>query len=54
MSSLIDTDIVDIRASWHTGTPFGNDRFKQEIEAVLGKKVGQSKRGRPAKREKSE
>lgn len=47
-----DADIVEIRASWQTGTPLGSDRFREEIEAVLGKKVGYHKRGRPAKRDK--
>ncbi len=47
-----DKELVNIRASWQTGTPLGSDRFREEIEAVLGKKVGYHKRGRPAKRDK--
>jgi len=47
-----EQDVADIRASWQTGTPLGNDRFREEIEAVLGKKVGYHKRGRPAKNDK--
>jgi len=47
-----DKDMADIRASWQTGTPLGNDRFKEGIEEVLGKKVGQNKRGRPVKYDK--
>ena len=38
-----------IRASWQTGTPLGNDYFKQKIEAKLKCKVGQARRGRPLK-----
>lgn len=38
-----------ISASLHSGTPLGNDRFKQQIESVLGCSVGFSKRGRPLK-----
>ena len=49
-----DKELADIRASWQTGTPLGNDRFREEIEAVLGKKVGYHKRGRPAKNDKEE
>ena len=42
-------DLNDIRSSLQTGTPLGNDHFKQKIETKLGMKVGQSKRGRPFK-----
>ena len=38
-----------IRDAWRTGTPLGNDRFKAEVEGVLGRKVGEAKRGRPRK-----
>jgi putative transposase len=41
--------VPEIRACLQTGTPFGNDRFRDEIEAALGAKVGQSRRGRPAR-----
>lgn len=44
-----DVALSEIRASWQTGTPLGNDRFREEIESVLGKKIGQSRRGRPPK-----
>ncbi|MBL4760405.1 MAG: transposase [Mariprofundaceae bacterium] len=47
-----DKDIADIRASWQTGTPLGNDGFREYIEEVLGKKVGRNKRGRPLKYDK--
>jgi putative transposase len=39
----------DIRAAWQTGTPLGNDYFKQKIEDKLKCKVGQARRGRPTK-----
>ena len=35
-----------IRASLHSGTPLGNDRFIQQIESAVGGTVGFSKRGR--------
>jgi len=44
----INPDELDlVRASLHSGTPLGNDRFKQQIESVIGCTVGFSKRGRP-------
>jgi len=43
-----DEKISEIRASWQTGTPLGNDRFREQIETVLKRKVGYSQRGRPA------
>jgi putative transposase len=39
----------DIRSAWQTGTPLGNDFFRQKIEAKLKCKVGQARRGRPHK-----
>ena len=44
-SETIDT----IRASVQTGTPLGGERFRTEIEALLGMKVGHARRGRPPK-----
>ena len=41
--------IVHIRASVQTGTPLGDDRFKKEIERLLGVHVGQARCGRPRK-----
>lgn len=38
-----------IRTSLHSGTPLGNNHFKQQIESVAGCSVGFSKRGRPLK-----
>ncbi len=37
----------DIRAAWQTGTPLGNDYFREKIEKKLKCKVGQARRGRP-------
>lgn len=44
-----DAVMAEVRASWQTGTPLGNDRFREKIESVSGQKVGYSRRGRPAK-----
>ena len=44
-----DEELEVIRASWQTGTPLGNDYFKQKIEEKLSRKVGQARRGRPTK-----
>ena len=50
-TDVLDSEIVGyIRASVQTGTPLGNDKFKAEVEKLLGMKVGQARRGRPAKR----
>jgi len=40
-------DLMGIRASLQTGTPLGNDYFKEQIEKKLKTKVGQARRGRP-------
>lgn len=45
-----ENDLKDIRAAWQTGTPLGNDHFKDKIERKLKSKVGQARRGRPSKR----
>ncbi len=37
----------DLRACLQSGTPLGNDKFKDKVEQVLKVKVGQVKRGRP-------
>jgi putative transposase len=41
--------LTQIREAWQTGTPMGDDRFKAEVEAMVGRKVGQTRRGRPNK-----
>ena len=38
-----------IRTVCDTGTPLGNDYFKEKIEKKLECKVGQARRGRPSK-----
>ena len=44
----VDEKLVEeLRACVQTGTPFGNDRFREQIERTLGRKVGYSRRGRP-------
>ncbi len=48
---LDGAQISDIRASLQTGTPLGNERIKAEVEKLLGVKVGQTRRGRPNKRD---
>jgi len=42
-----EEDLDSIRAAWQTGTPLGNDRFKEMIEKTLKQKVGYATRGRP-------
>lgn len=48
--TLEPAEVHDIRAAVQTGTPLGNDRFKQQIEQRLKQKVGQARRGRPCKK----
>lgn len=45
-----EAELKDIRAAWQTGTPLGNDYFREKIERKLKSKVGQARRGRPSKR----
>jgi putative transposase len=42
-------DLSNIRNSLQTGTPLGNDFFKQKVEAKLRCRVGHARRGRPDK-----
>jgi len=47
---LTDLDKVDlhvIRRSVEFSMPLGNDRFREEIEQALGRKIGYAKRGKP-------
>jgi hypothetical protein len=46
---LVIGQLTQIRDAWRTGTPLGNDRFKEEVEAMLGCKIGQVRRRRPKK-----
>jgi len=52
----IDEDAMkDIRAAWQRGAPLlGNDKLKAQIEATLGRKVGENKRGRAVNERKDE
>ena len=38
-----------IRSAAQTGTPLGNDCFREQIEKALKRKVGQARRGRPTR-----
>jgi putative transposase len=44
-----DRTIGEIRKACMTGTPLGNDRFREMVEMKLQCKVGQNHRGRPSK-----
>jgi putative transposase len=41
--------LKQLRACLQTGTPLGNDRFREQIEQALNVRVGYSSRGRPKK-----
>ncbi|MEP3348690.1 MAG: transposase [Marinomonas sp.] len=43
-------EISSIQAAWQTGTPLGDDDFKEEIETQLKQKIGQDYRGRPSQK----
>jgi len=48
---VLDSSLIeDLRSAVQTGTPLGNDRFKEEVEELLGVKVGYARRGRPKNR----
>lgn len=47
--SLESDQVHEIRSTVQTGTPLGNDRFKEQIEKTLNCKVGQARQGRPRK-----
>jgi putative transposase len=40
--------LSSIRKACQTGTPLGNELFRQEVETELGCKTGQARRGRPS------
>lgn len=44
---LSDQDIHAIRESLAYNYPLGNDRFREQVELSLGRKVGEKQRGRP-------
>ena len=43
--------LSDIRQAWQTGTPLGNDRFRQQIEEILKVRVGRTRRGRHSEKD---
>ena len=45
--SLSDKDTHAIRESLAFNYPLGNDRFREQVESALGRKVGEKQRGRP-------
>ncbi len=45
--ALGQDQVHTIQATVQTGTPLGNERFKQQIEETLQRRVGQARRGRP-------
>lgn len=45
-----EKEMKDICAACQTGTPLGNEYFKEKIERKLNSKVGQARCGRPSKR----
>ena len=46
---LDDAELTRIRAASQQDLPLGNDRFRAEIEAALGRRLGYAQRGRPRK-----
>ena len=46
--ALKPEQVHDIRTTVQTGTPLGNDRFREQVELTLDCKVGQARRGRPS------
>ncbi len=49
-SHIGNEEIKIIRSACQTGTPLGNDYFREKIEQKLKCKIGQDRRGRPSKR----
>jgi REP-associated tyrosine transposase len=48
LSDHVDDELWDeIRTSTHKGMVVGNDRFKEELEALTGRRLRSKKRGRP-------
>ncbi len=48
-SELSEAMLVDIRSSIKSGMALGNERFKQEVEALTGRRQHKGKAGRPRK-----
>jgi len=49
-----DKLVTDIRSAVNKGMAFGNDRFKDEIEALCERRVRSAKMGRPGLQPESE
>ena len=45
--ACLDDLVAETVAGTGRSTPLGNDRFRQDVEKILGRKIGQSRRGRP-------
>lgn len=43
---LDDTALTDIRKALHRGQPLGNERFREQVEVALGKRLAPKRRGR--------
>lgn len=51
-SAHVDEEMTDdIRSSTNKGLAFGNDRFKDEIEQLTGRRVRPGRMGRPVVKE---
>jgi putative transposase len=48
-AKLTTNELGRIRNCTQSGTPMGSERFKEQIEKMVSRKVGTEKRGRPAK-----
>ena len=49
-SQIPERDIHHLRECLACNFPLGNDRFRQEIETILARRVGHPRRGRPSQR----
>jgi putative transposase len=49
-NSLEASEVHAIRTTVQTGTPLGNDRFRQQVENAIKRKIGYAQRGRPTKK----
>jgi putative transposase len=45
--AIADNEILAMRATVQTGTPLGDERFREMVERTLQRSVGQARRGRP-------
>jgi len=44
-----DAHLTPTREAWQTGTPLGDNHLKEEVDAMLRREIGQTRRGRPKK-----